>query len=532
MVKVFNLIFVVLLTGLAGGVSAQVTTNDSSYVQVQEDYQKLAQVEVRLRPNKVQLGDSVTFVVKGEHIKGSISKIDLAVFSKDFVIDDVQQQSDLLRVKMYPLRSGDFILAGQQAGNLHIPEFHVQVTENPQVSVQWQSPKPVLYSQQIVSWRASVQVQDSTFKVLYNTQQHNKNQDIEVSLAEQSVSRAELDSGAIHQLVAAYAMPGYLKAERKTLYSPVVEVKNFSNKRWKFFDASKQIQIKPLPSFLPLSASVGVIDWQVEPNGWVYQAGKLHYWKWHLSVENLSVDYLKSAAYQLLGQLANAENIHFLSESMESEQDFNEQGMVSSLEINIPYRVESAGWTHFPELSLRYFDPNSGRVEQLRTDGHLAFGLPSWLIWILQWLVLTVALVSLFALLLLIKQSWQNRRFKLAIKQALREENAGAAVWRSMLEWQLAHRDWKINWRGLTNGNKPFWQRILLTVEPHPSKGSFQQWQDWYQSFYANSAELDELMAALNTHFYAQTHTKDLSVQTQTTDERIRLAAQAWINVI
>ena len=431
------------------------------------NYSKIAQktlsIKVKIRPQKVQLGEPVTLVVEGEKLTKSIAKIDWSVFTQDFVIDDINQGSSLLRVRLYPLKTGKITIKAQSAGAIKIPETLVGVEENPDVQVGWNSPQTALYSQQQAIWQADVKVSNPAFLVELQSREGQVNQDVTVHLFKE-------------KLMASYEMPTVFEAQTLTLESPVIEVKNTTNRRWKFFDYPQEVQLKPLPSFLPVSVAVGEIDWQIEPLNRFYQTGELDYWQWQLKGHGLTADYLKAAAYQLVSQLQHSQQISWLSESMIAEQTFDESGMLTKLQVQVPYRINQPGLVTFPELVLRAFNPQSGKVEQQTFNHSMALVLPAWIVWVVQWIALLLVLFVLFMALFLIKQAWYN----LKLVKAIRNTQTPQDIWFAMQAWQ----------------NHQAWDQDSLALDSSTSIGL---WQQWYFAAYAvNEKQIQNTQQLVN----------------------------------
>lgn len=483
-------------------------------------YQPLPGYEVSVKPTQVVLGEPLRFLVTGKNLDQVFSQFDLQKLSRDFVIDDMTQHSASVRFKLYPLRSGKFVIEGQKAGFLKIPDFNIEVLSNPDVSVSWQSPKNRGYSQQILNWKAEVEVSNPAFKVTFQPQEYYRNNQAELRLHEQSLNLAEIQESSLlhrvlpatHKMMAAVNLPDALKAQNATVHSPVVEVKNTSNKRWKFFDYPQAIHIQPLPTFLPLSAAVGQIEWQYEPLPSFFQRGKLYYWRWNLSAYNLTQDYLKGAVYPLLNELQQSDNIEFLTETIQASEQFDEHGLLSQVSVNVPYRIKNSGWVRLVALQMNTFNPQSGRVESIKVAQQLGFAMPSWLVWLLQWLFLTVLFGLVFFSLVFAQQRWHNWQFKNKLKSLIASppEDLALELWLTMKSWQHDHRDWRICLACINNKRLSFdtWKVIYKTQEKQESDCSLLQWYEWYQTFYGGSMQVERLIALLNDEFYAKSSPK------------------------
>lgn len=473
--------------------------------------------DVKVRPDKVQLGESFTVVIQDPYLREALPNLDMSLFEQDFVIDDVYQDSELLRLKLYPLQPGEFVIPPQTFGHLVVPELTLKVENNPDVSVEWIAPNPRVYNQQLLTWMAKVTVSNPAYNVRYLAQNRNSNDAIETLILEQAGDvkhalnqHSLLDSfvGITHPLSAAYLMPNHPSISEVELFSPMVQVKNQGNKRWKFFDKSVKVQLEPLPLFLPMSAAVGSIEWQSDLNRRFFESGQLYLWEWTLSSMDMQVDYLKSAVYQLVTQLERASHIEFLSEATQAQERLTSDGLVSQLVVTIPFRLKSVGLASFPAMNLQYFNPQTGLVEQQRIDRRWALALPSWLVWVVQWGLLVMVLTTFFVVLLAVKQRLHNWRFRRALKEAIQSDTSVDDVWQAMLEWQRQHRQWKVEFKALyhpefKSRKQPVWQRWIVQIESVPTQNSFSRYQQWFEFFYGRDPALIELFELMNRHYYA-----------------------------
>ena len=467
------------------------------------DYNKLSQktieATVKIRPLEVKLGEPITLVVEGEYLTKSIAAINWSLFTKDFVIDDIEQSSDDLRVKFYAFKAGKYKLQAQSAGFIHIPETTIQVNVNPEVKVSWKTPSNQVYSQQQIVWKAEVETQNPAYLVELEPRNIEKNPDVTVHQFE--------DKGFV-----AYEMPSIFNAQKVKLDSPVVLVKNTTQRRWKFFDATQTISLEPLPSFLPASVPVGKLDWQIAPTDWFYASGKLQYWNWQLTGHDLTTDYLKTAASQLIAQLPPSDKISWLTEAIQVEQKADDNGMLSTAKLQIPFRINQPGLVGLPTLILRGFNPATGKVEQQTWQRSTTLVLPSLVIWLVQWILLLLLIGLSFIVLLALKQAWLNRQLIQNVNQA----NNALEIWQAMLSWKNNQA-----WQSIDNSKNV---DVLQT-------DSIGIWQQWYlQQFSPSQLQVDDLQSLvnlLNSALFAQT-SKTAEAQNLLETDRLKVAAKTW----
>ncbi|WP_029408740.1 hypothetical protein [Thiomicrorhabdus sp. Milos-T2] len=467
------------------------------------DYNKLSQrtieATVKIRPLEVKLGEPITLVVEGEYLTQSIAVINWSFFTKDFVIDDIEESSDDLRVKFYAFKAGKFNIKAQSAGYIDIPETTIQVNVNPEVTVNWKTPSNQAYSQQQIVWKAEVETQNPAYLVEVEPRNVEKNPDITVHQFEDKT-------------FVAYEMPSIFNAQQVKLDSPVVLVKNTTQRRWKFFDTTQTINLKPLPNFLPASVPVGQLDWQISPMDWFYASGQLHYWNWQLKGHALTKDYLKTAASQLIAQLPPSDKITWLTESIQVEQNADNNGMLSTANIQIPFRMNQPGLVSLPNLILRGFNPNTGKVEQQTWQGQTTLVVPSLVIWLVQWVLLLLLIGLSFILLLALKQAWLNHQL---IENVNRANNA-LEIWQAMLSWK----------------NNQAWQSVESVKNGDTLQtDSIGIWQQWYlQHFSKTESQIEDLQSLvnlLNSALFAQT-SKTHEQTTLLETDPLKVAAEAW----
>lgn len=507
-----------------------------------EDVSRL--ITLSIKPTAVMLGEPVTVTIEGEHRANLFAGLDWKRFEQDFVLYDVDSDSERIKVTLYPLQSGLLKIKGQTAGRMVLPDIGIKVTPNPEVSVRWFGPRSTenlttnptnitsLYAHQQAVWRAEVQVKDAAHKVTYEQRAPAINSSVTTYLQSLPVdsqttlfdgvkaNQAGVPSAKTETLVASYEVKDWQDSvpQKVILHSPVVVVKNRSNRRWYFFDKPSSVILKPLPNFLPLTVPVGTINWQSEPTDKINTVGDLHYWTWRLQGKGLTQAYMNSVAHQLVAQIGHNPQIEWLSDSQETSMDFTREGMLSTLSLRLPYRVTQAGLVVLPALQLRYFNPQSEILEVTLHPEATVLALPAWIVWIGQWLLLMGLLLITFIALLTIKQAWLNWR----LQQVIQQVSSVDSLWQGLVEWRQnqSYQAWSIlKWPQSVEGKM---------ASQDVSKQSFAQqtlahWSQWYVERFGESEEFFELLKELNFMLYAKQE------QIGTDDwQRLSKKAQSW----
>ncbi|WP_040727029.1 hypothetical protein [Thiomicrorhabdus sp. Kp2] len=460
-------------------------------------------IEVKIRPTHIQLGQPVSLVIEGEKIGKSTALLDWTELKQNFVIDDVDQHSYLLRLILYPLREGELVIAEQKAGRVHIPKTVIKVEPNPEVAIEWQKPKTELFSTQQGLWQAQVTVKNPAFLVEMQSPEGLKNAGLITHLLSS-------ESDPQNHMVS-FEMPRVSELESLPLKSPIVEVKNTSNQRWKFFDSAHTVQVKPLPTFLPMSVAVGQLDWHIAPFEAFYQVGDLYYWNWQITGQGLTDKYVKATAYQLISQLTHNEQVSWLAESMQVTSMSNDKGMLTLLDVQVPFRIKQPGLVTFPELVLRGFNPEMAKVSQQTFAAIQVMALPGWLVWSVYWLALVLGIASGYFLLLILKQYGLNLRLRKEINQAKSSE----VILQAILHWQSKHL---LNSTGNSTGNS-------TEAEGSQKVHSLNQFEQWFKQHYGESPLLSVLIQDMNEVLYAKANPLEHFAD-------IKKNAQAWSDAL
>lgn len=456
---------------------------------------------VKIYPQSVMLGERVTLVLNGDQALRDFDQLDLTALEQQFAIHEVDASSDQIRLRLYPLSAGLLTLPEIRAGAIYIPSTAIQVNLNPEVSIHWQSPQTEAYLGQNLLWKATVALKNSANQASFEA---SENQSWQSQLQAQAVAEETRRSGSslikTEQFVGSYQFVASELTQNnrvQSLYSPAVVVKNTTNRRWRFFDAPRTVKILPLPQFLPMNMTVGKVRLKTSTDGVLKVAGDLNYWVWQLEGEGVDRFALDNLAHQLIGQMAHSEKLEWLSESRELSSELTKQGVKSSVTVRLPYRVLQAGLFTLPELNVRYFDSETGKLVSTNLPPRTLISLPIWLVWLGQWLLLILVLGGVYGLFWQIKQAWLNRRLR---KAMLHAKDAETLI-NLMFDWQQQQTTiWKPN-------------------QPRLRATSLQE----FERREPQSEALTLLIQSLNQLSYAQPDSKPTWLE-------IQKQAKTWIN--
>ena len=516
-IHVMVFVVIALLSSSLFSVAESASTRDVITVSTPplEDANRL--ITLSIKPTEVMLGESVIVTIVGEHRANLFTGLDWQRFEQNFVLYNVDSDSERIKVTLYPLQSGLLKIKGQTAGRMVLPDIDIKVTPNPEVSVTWFGPNSTnitaLYAHQQVVWKAEVQVTDTAHKVTYEQRAPAINSSVTTHLQSLPVdsqatsfggvkeNQAGMPSAKTETLVASYEVKEWQNSEpqKVLLHSPAVIVKNRSNRRWYFFDKPSSVILNPLPSFLSLTVPVGTMEWRNEPVDKIPTVGDLHYWSWQLQGKGLTQAYMNSVAHQLVAQIGHNPQIEWLSDSRESSMSFTHEGVQSVLSLRLPYRVTQPGLVTLPALQLRYFNPQSETLEVILHPETTLLALPTWIVWMGQWLLLMLCFLVIFMGLLSIKQAWLNWRLQQLIKQA----TSVNALWQGLIDWRQnqSYQAWSILKWPKNSVNKMSSNDVTKHCIAQQSLG---HWSQWYVERFGDSEAFAELLKELNFMLYAR----------------------------
>lgn len=435
----------------------------------------------------IMLGERITLTIKGENLDDIFKKIDWRPIKKHFTIDDIDSGFNRIKIRLYPFTSGTFHIPSQSLGRILLPDFTFHVQPNPNVSIQWTQPSTQLYLQQNTPWKATVWVKNSANKITLEAPKISPPPNATLTLSPLAVpsthhaSSTTIDktTGKTEVLMANYQFSHHNNQLDSAIHSallpsPAVVIKNPSNQKWFFFDRPITVSVHPLPHFLPATTPVGQLTLSSTPLAWIQKKEQLNYWTWKLVGQNMSQQDLQQTMHQLIENRPDTPQIEWLTESYNITTHWTEQGIQSTLTLQLPYRITQAGWVNFPQFNTPFFNPITGKLELLKQPIQTRIVLPSWVIITGQLIALLFAFWLLYWITQLLKYLWLRQQFIRNIKRA----HHAQALWSVMQQWAHKQQPYPINTLG--------------------------KWTHWYNQTYKESETLNAVMLSLNQQLYAE----------------------------
>jgi hypothetical protein len=481
-------------------------------------------VTVRLAPTHIMLGERVILTLtapesmSGQQLAEHFTQLNWQTLQDDWVIDHVDSNSERIRVTLYPLRAGVLDFPAIKAGWINAPQTRIEVSANPEVSIEWQAPPNSVYHQQNVSWNAKVTLSNSANAAAYQVRQpvhllasspsssssatHSGDQFVKVHVAPQPIElvsdapktllllanyqlllpQTNLYSDALDDQAWSLSKP----FTGQFLTSPVVTVKNPSQQVWRFYDVPRKVSVKALPQFLPVGMAVGQVQTDVAPVAFWAVTQTLQNWPIIVNAQGLNSAGLKQLAEQLTQEIGahrlNQTAMEWFTESLTISEAFQPNGLHGQLVYNVPYRIIQPGLVTLPNLTLRLFNPHTGKLELVSIAPQTIVAWPVWALWCVAILGVVWLIWMLKIAVLKIKQAWSTH----GLKQQIAQANTPGQIWAAMQTWQVQQ----------TGGL---------------SSQTLGQWQDWYRTRGLSSkrganlklSALTALMAQLNAQIFA-----------------------------
>lgn len=456
--------------------------------------------EVKVYPKTVQLGEPITLVFLGEKIEQDFAQMDKAPIRQNFEIYDVEGYSDRVRLTLYPLQTGTLRLPEMQQGQIAFKGVDIEVQENSEVQLIWQHPldSEPLFAQQPYLWQVTVKG-DSALSIELEAHPHPK----ELSKSAFQSAPVRVETGLFgderHFVLAYWAEQS---VQQLVLRSPVIRVKNRSQKTWLFFDKSQKVDVKPLPNYLPLRMPVGKLQLEAQSLPFWLEVGQLTLWKIRLLAQNVQADLLPNLAQQFE---STPKGLEWLTPSTEVLQTWSQKGWQTQQSWQLPFRVNQLGWVVMPSLRLTYFDTETRQLQDVWIPGSFHILVPSWLVMLFKGFALLSLILVVALLALLVKGHWLKWRAQKAIVAAQNVTD----VWLALRNYDLA----KVLASQIGEKPAPF-NPESLTLEAGLLRA------EWHHHAKVSHETL-LLIEALNKHFYAYETPQNL--------KSCQELAQAWL---
>lgn len=427
---------------------------------------------IQISKSQIVLGEAVILTVRGKTAVRKFKRLSLTPLQQDFVVDVVDSQRDRIRLKLYPLSSGEFVLSQKVFANLKLEQRRIKVAENPDIDLNWPSMPSNLYPQQVLVHSLNLELPSEAWRLTveapFLTQSQSdiwKAQRIEAIRNEENLN--------YYQVTNIYEMTQFIAPlTTQTALMPRMHLKIHrpNGRPWHFFSPNHMVEVRALPSFLSADSLVAKLDWHSELEA-VSELAAINYWRWSFQAANVSPRYMQQLAQKVWQQLASIEKVQWLSPQIELQQWVEGGQLIQSLQLQIPYRPNRLFW-EMSQIQIGFFDPNTQQWQQQTLPAGWKLSLPAWVSSVLQLMILGGGLLIGWLLVRLASVIWRWQQLKRRLVLADSVEMTAKALY-----------DWQRQMQGGKN--------LAVTAK------SYGQWLQIYRTNTASSEDAVEAAQAL-----------------------------------
>lgn len=451
------------------------------------------QLSLILNKTETQLGKPVRVEIAAVDAPQAITTLDLGPLRGAFGVvteESISNVDDprwpghavqLLRLRLYPRRSGALVLPVLQFGAAHSKAQPISVSEG---SVGGQPINVVTRLSTSAPWERQqivLQLEITTPDLFASLEAADTFKAPGFDIVPLARTNEQRQSGAAK--VAVLRLGWVLSAQTAGVHNielPPIHYNLSGRAERTYYFSSTRVQVRALPPYIPPTLPVGKvsIDSNLSPAG-LLAPGTLAYWTVTVDGETVTPRGLPP----ILRQVENNDRVRFLATHSERDMHVDADGAHSRVVHRIPFKPLASGRLALPELRLQYFDPDTGRLVRVQL-------LPPrpWVLSLL-WRMVIGAVLCLLAL-------WFCSRLYAFSRRALtlrRERNAAlAAIQQASDARALRHA-----------------LEAVAHAEGFPTNLSLREWTRHWRARYHTGPGLDDLMTRLSRACYGKPTAKE-----------------------
>lgn len=353
-----------------------------------------AALTVEAPPDALRYGEPFTVVLRSERTQPDLRSIDLAPWREHVAVQQsaiaAADGGQTLRLLLNPRYSGDVTLpplwfAGERSDPLPLQIGTAEDGGQP-LAVSVSISQTEVWQRQQVLVRVQVRSHERYYHLQADPFRHPglhvvplPSETIQDARSGRTVRRA---GWALYPTSA-----GTLEVEL-----PPIQYRRGGRNQARFALPRLIIEARALPPYVPADLPVGSISLQSQRRTpGLLDTGSLSFWVVEVRGRDLPAAWLPSP----LGPVRDNRALQFLAPEAEYQQQANDHGLVSTAHYRIPFSARRSGPLQLPELSLQYFDPESGRLVRVTAAPERAWVLgQSWRAALLALAVLLAALLG------------------------------------------------------------------------------------------------------------------------------------------
>ena len=339
-----------------------------SYINPKVAYSQTSKLFLFIEKSDYMLGRPIRAEIYGVALKTKISDINLSKLNKnfgvltDYSVDDTRdkrwpnQSVQIIKFKLYPRYIGKITLPQLNINDLKTKKREINVNIG-------ETGEPIISSSTNIPYERQQFIINISIKSDNATSRLSIKDDFNINGFESTslpFSRIKEKDGTYTNIIG-LALTSLKNGEKK-IELPPIEYSVSGVLRKKFYLPHNIINIKALPSYVPPTLAVGEITLQNHlPNTWLIQTHTLVYW-------NINIRGKVSNAYRLpaiLRQIRSNSDFKFLPVSSKHLSETSSDNLLSVTNHTIPFKALSSGLLKLPELTIQYFDPNTGEIKDI-----------------------------------------------------------------------------------------------------------------------------------------------------------------------
>ncbi len=435
-----------------------------------------AELLLHLQQHQIELGQVINAKLIARDVNAELAEIDLGTLYDDFAVivsenvrGSSQTKLQTLNLELYPRRIGTLTIPSLVLGDLKSPQQTViignaMVGETAMVVDLRISAQQVWQRQQIL---ATVEIK-SAHRFFSVDAEPFKMSGFEVRPFVTAREPIDGDPNYRSRIRLGWAIFPLISGPF-TLELPMLRYEQGGLTQRQFFLPRINIQVRGLPAYIPANMPVAKVHVasSIVTNG-LLLTGHLAYWNITLSANDTLAYWLPP----VLHSIRPTNQIEYLPVKSRPSSQIDARGVLAQVTHEVPFKAQHIGTVDLPQLKVQYFDPDTGRIENIyhNTPPPMAWNAP----------VIVLVTVILIALL-----AWGVRWF---IRQYTHHKQRQSAI-SAICDAHTAKEIF-------------FGLRCYAAAEGWPANMTLSDFQRFWEQRYHVPKELSELLRCLSEQLY------------------------------
>lgn len=374
-----------------------------------------SRLSVATDTNQVQYGRAFSVYLRSDNA-ALLERLDLAPVDADFVIHrrgDIIRSGDSgrlsMRLRVYPRKPGPQTIPALAVDGATTDPIKINVapaidpTDQSVVNVSYELNRQSMWLKQAITVVARVETRADIVDISAPAFDDSGFRSFLLPLERKTIT-TNGKSRTVHRL--GWTLYPLVSGSRE-LQLPAIQYRRDGVVTHRFFPPRYKINVKALPSYVPVTMPVGRIEIESgEIEKRLYLKSNLESLSFRVTADGLPGQYVS----YLLEQLKSTDTVTLYPAEMRTVRDLNPVRLSNRLDYRVPFVPKRAGRLKFPTLRLQYFDPESGKIVTKQRSVGTAFAVPQWLVWLTATLLAFPTVVLLRYALAWLTGYWHRLR--------------------------------------------------------------------------------------------------------------------------